>query len=77
MPTKNLKPTRLQAIEWIDRQLLEPTERFILSRGHYINDLNECLRTQKMRILFSCELEAGLAYLRVKKIKDYLNQKKK
>lgn len=76
MPTKNLKPTRLQAIEWIDQRLLEPTERFVLSPGHYINDLNECLRTQKMRIIFGCDLEASRAYLRVKKIKDYLNKRK-
>ena len=76
MKIKELKPTRLQAIEWIDRQLLEPTEQFILKPGHYINDLNECIRVQKTRILFSCELEAKLAYKRVKQIKDYLNAKK-
>jgi hypothetical protein len=76
MPTKKLKPTRLQAIDWIDAQLLKPTDRFILKPGHYINDLNECLRTQKMRILFGGDLEAGLAYRKVKQIKDYLNLKK-
>ena len=76
MPTKNLKPTRLQAIEWIDKQLLEPTARFILKPGHYISDLNECLKTQKMRILFGCDLEASQAYRRTKEIKDYLNEKK-
>jgi hypothetical protein len=76
MPTKKLKPTRLQAIEWIDKQLLEPTARFILKPGHYINDLNECLRTQKTRILFANETESALAYRRTKEIKDYLNQRK-
>jgi hypothetical protein len=75
MPTKNIKPTRLQAIDWIDAQLLKPTDRFILKPGHYINDLNECLRTQKTRILFADEMEAALAYRRTKQIKDYLNQK--
>jgi hypothetical protein len=76
MPTKNIKPTRLQAIEWIDGQLLKPTARFILKPGHYINDLNECIRTQKTRMLFADEMEASLAYRRVKEIKDYLNLKK-
>jgi hypothetical protein len=76
MPTKKLKSTRLQAIEWIDKQLLEPTARFILKPGHHINDLNECLRTQKMRILFADETESALAYRRTKEIKDYLNKKK-
>ena len=76
MPTKKLKPTRLQAIEWIDQQILEPTDRFILKPGHYINDLNECLRTQKTRMLFADETEAALAYRRTKEIKDYLNLKK-
>jgi hypothetical protein len=76
MKDKEIKPTRLQAIEWIDKQLLEPTNQFILKPGHYINDLNECLRIQKLRILFACELEASLAYKRVKQIKDYLNAKK-
>jgi hypothetical protein len=76
MPTKNLKPTRLQAIEWIDRQLLEPTKQFLLSPGIHIDDLNECLKTQKMRILFGGDLESGVAYIRVKKIKDYLNNRK-
>jgi hypothetical protein len=76
MPTKNIKPTRLQAIEWIDKQLLEPTARFLLKPGHHINDLNEYLRTQKTRILFADEMEASLAYRRVKEIKDYLNQRK-
>lgn len=76
MPTKNIKPTRLQAIDWIDAQLLKPTDRFVLKQGHYINDLNECLRTQKTRILFADEMEAALAYRRTKQIKDYLNLKK-
>jgi hypothetical protein len=76
MPTKNIKPTRLQAIEWIDNQLLEPTVRFMIKPGHYINDLNECLRTQKTRMLFADEMEASLAYRRAKEIKDYLNLKK-
>lgn len=76
MKAKEIKPTRLQAVKWIEKQLLEPTGQFILKPGHYINDLHECLKTQKIRILFSCELEAGLAYKRVKQIKDYLNAKK-
>ena len=75
MAAKKLNPTRLQAIEWIDKQLLKPTARFILKPGHHINDLNECLRTQKMRILFACDLEARQAYRRTKEIKDYLNNK--
>jgi len=74
MPTKKLNSNRLQAIDWIDQQLLEPTERFILKPGHYINDLNECLRTQKMRILFGCDIEATQAYRRTREIKNYLKE---
>lgn len=76
MPTKKLNSNRLQAIEWIDQQLLEPTSRFILKPGHYINDLNECLRTQKMRILFGCDIEATQAYRRTREIKNYLQSLK-
>lgn len=76
MPTKKLNSNRLQAIDWIDKQLLEPTARFILKPGHYINDLNECLRTQKMRILFGCDIEATQAYRRTREIKNYLNNVK-
>jgi hypothetical protein len=77
MPTKNIKPTRLQAIEWINKQLLEPTARFILKPGHHINDLNECLRTQKERILFGIDPLRRLAFLRVREIKNYLNEQYK
>ena len=66
----------MKAIDWIDAQLLKPTDRFMLKAGHYINDLNEYLRTQKTRMLFADEMEAALAYKRTKQIKDYLNLKK-
>lgn len=75
MPTKNLKSNQVLAIEWIEAQLLKPTERFSHKPGEYINDLHEFLRTQKMRILFSGPLESGIAYKRVKDIKDYLNKR--
>jgi hypothetical protein len=72
-----LTTNQTRAIEWIDAQLLKPTERFMLKQGIYINDLHSCLRTQKERIIFGIDTLRKLAFLRVREIKDYLNQKYK
>ena len=66
-----------KAIEWIDAQLLKPNERFVLKEGIHIDDLHSCLRTQKERIIFGIDPLRKLAFLRVREIKDYLNQKYK
>jgi hypothetical protein len=72
-----LTTNQTRAIEWIEAQLLKPTERFMLKQGIYINDLHSCLKTQKERIIFGIDPLRKLAFLRVREIKDYLNQKYK
>jgi hypothetical protein len=72
-----LTTNQTKAIDWIDAQLLKPSEQFMLKEGIYINDLHSCLRAQKERILFGINPLRRLAFLRVKEIKDYLNQKYK
>ena len=72
-----LTTNQTRAIEWIDAQLLKPNERFVLKEGIYIEDLHSCLRTQKERIIFGIDSLRKLAFLRVREIKDYLNQKHK
>jgi hypothetical protein len=72
-----LTTNETKAIEWINAQLLKPNERFILKEGIYINDLHSCLKSQKERILFGIDPLKRLAFLRVREIKEYLNQKYK
>jgi len=72
-----LTTNQTRAIEWIDSQLLKPNEQFILKDGIHIDDLHSCLKTQKERILFSIDPLRKLAFLRVREIKDYLNNKYK
>lgn len=72
-----LTTNQTRAIEWIDAQLLKPNKRFVLKEGIHIDDLHSCLRTQKERIIFGIDPLRKLAFLRVREIKDYLNQKYK
>jgi len=72
-----LTTNETRAIEWIEAQLLKPNERFMLKEGIYINDLHSCLKTQKERIIFGIDPLRRLAFLRVREIKEYLNQKYK
>ena len=70
-----LTTNQTKAIEWIDAQLLKPNKRFILKEGIHIDDLHSCLRTQKERIIFGIDPLRKLAFLRVREIKNYLNEK--
>jgi hypothetical protein len=72
-----LTTNETKAIEWIEAQLLKPNERFMLKEGIYVNDLHSCLKTQKERIVFGIDPLRRLAFLRVREIKEYLNQKYK
>lgn len=67
----------LQAIKWLDAQLLKPNEQFTLKEGVIIDDLHKCLRSQKHRILYSIDPLRKLAFLRVREIKNYLNNQYK
>lgn len=72
-----LSDNQTKAIEWIEAQLLEPNERFMLKEGVYINDLHSCLRAQKERIIFGADIIRRLAFLRTREIKNYLNERYK
>ena len=76
-PMEMLTRNETKAIEWIDAQLLKPNERFMLKQGIYINDLHSCLKSQKERILFGIDPLRRLAFLRVREIKNYLNEQYK
>jgi len=65
-----------KAIDWIDAQKIEPGTELDLGYGVFINDLAKCLQTNKERLL-TCEgYLQKLSFLKVKMIKDKLNQTK-
>lgn len=64
-----------KAVEWIEAQKIEPGTELDLGYGIFINDLFKCLQTNKERLL-TCEgYLQKLSFLKVKMIKDKLNQK--
>ena len=64
------------AIDWIDAQNLKTGIELDLGNGVFINDLAKCLQTNKERLL-TCEgYLQKLSFLKVKMIKDKLNQTK-
>ena len=65
-----------KALDWIDSQKIEPGTELDLGYGVFINDLAKCLQTNKERLL-TCEgYLQKLSFLKVKMIKDKLNQTK-
>jgi hypothetical protein len=63
------------AIDWIDEQNVESGTNLDLGNGVFVNDLALCLRTNRQRLL-SCEgYLQKLSFLKVKMIKDKLNQR--
>jgi hypothetical protein len=65
-----------RAIDWIDAQSIEPKTELNLGNGIIVNDLLLCLRTNRERLIH-CEGRLQLlSFLKVKMIKDKLNQSK-
>jgi hypothetical protein len=65
-----------KAIDWIDAQSIEPNTELNLGNGIIVNDLLLCLRTNRERLIH-CEGRLQLlSFLKVKMIKDKLNQSK-
>lgn len=63
-----------KAIDWIEEQNVKPGTELDLGNGVFINDLAKCLQTNKERLL-TCEgYLQKLSFLKVKMIKDKLNQ---
>jgi hypothetical protein len=65
-----------KAVDWIDTQSVEPNTELDLGNRIFINDLLLCLRTNRERLIH-CEGRLQLlSFLKVKMIKDKLNQSK-
>jgi hypothetical protein len=63
-----------KAVDWIDAQSIEPNTELNLGNGIIVNDLLLCLRTNRERLIH-CEGRLQLlSFLKVKMIKDKLNQ---
>jgi hypothetical protein len=65
-----------RAIDWIDAQSIEPNTELDLGNGIIVNDLLLCLRTNRERLLYCEGYLQLLSFLKVKMIKDKLNQSK-
>ena len=63
-----------RAIEWIDAQSIEPKTELDLGNGIIVNDLLLCLRTNRERLIHCTGWLQMLSFLKVKMIKDKLNQ---
>lgn len=70
---KNLPDNYKQCIAWIESELTRET-RTIFMPGVIIHDLNGSLKMNLFRILNNTGAERRAAFLRTKKIKDYLNK---
>ena len=70
---KNLPANYRACIAWIESELTRET-RTISMPGVIIHDLNGSLRMNLFRILNNTGAERRAAFLRTKKIKDYLNK---
>jgi hypothetical protein len=63
-----------KAVDWIDAQSIESNTELNLGNGIIVNDLLLCLRTNRERLIH-CEGRLQLlSFLKVKMIKDKLNQ---
>lgn len=70
---KNLPDNYKQCIAWIESELTRET-RTISMPGVIIHDLNGSLRINLLRMLNNTGAERRAAFLRTKRIKDYLNK---
>lgn len=70
-----IKQNYLQAIKWIDEQLIKPTKEVKL-KGETIHDLNHSLKINRNHILENRGQLSYSAFMRTKKIKDHLTNEK-
>lgn len=63
-----------KALDWIDAMNIAPGTELNLGDGVFINDLAKCLQTNKERLLTCDGYLQKISYLKVKMIKDKLNQ---
>jgi hypothetical protein len=62
------------AIDWIDAQSIEPNTELNLGNGIIVNNLLLCLQTNRERLIHCTGWLQMLSFLKVKMIKDKLNQ---
>lgn len=72
---KNLPANYQACIAWIESELTRET-RSIQMPGVIIHDLNGSLRINLLRILNNHGAERRAAFLRTRRIKEFLNQMK-
>ena len=70
---KNLPANYQACIAWIESELTRET-RSVKMPGVIINDLNGSLRMNLLRILNNQGAERRAAFLRTRRIKDYLSK---
>ena len=71
---KNLPANYQACIAWIESQLTQET-RSVHMPGVIVNDLNGSLRLNLIRMLNCVGAERRSAFIRTRRIKDFLNQK--
>lgn len=71
---KNLPANYQACVAWIESELTRET-RSIQMPGVIIHDVNGSLRMNLLRMLSNHGAERRAAFLRTRKIKDFLNQK--
>lgn len=71
-----IKESYIQAIKWIDEQLKKETKEIKIG-GELIYDLNLSLEVNRNHILMNIGQVSYSAFMRTRKIKNYLNEKTK
>lgn len=71
---KNLPANYQACIAWIESELTRETRSFQMP-GVIIHDVNGSLRMNLLRILNNHGAERRAAFLRTRRIKEFLNQK--
>ena len=71
---KNLPANYQACIAWIESELTRET-RSIHMPGVIINDLNQSLRLNLLRLLNNQGAERRSAFLRTRRIKEFINKK--
>jgi hypothetical protein len=72
---KHLPSNYLQALSWLDEQLVKPNQFEInLGGGIIINDLHKCLEVKRERLLNLQGYNQKVVFLQTKLIKDYITK---
>jgi hypothetical protein len=70
-----MKSNYLDAIQWIDKQLIKPTQEIKIG-CETIHNLNYSLQINRYQILMNSNQLSSSAYERTKRIKNFLQKQK-